>query len=354
MNSTIITTTIYSYEIANYSIVAPISITLAILALISSILIVVTLVFHRRMHTVSHLLIGNTCVWTIFSCAIQVNNFIYLLFIEWDSSNISCRWRGYFAYMTLSGVTYSYIVQAISRLFFIVLATKYRWIVSFKIHFILIGIQWIVVTVVALPAIVTTDIFFRPLSLCWVPRINMVHVYYSVLAYYCLPTVLIFVIYAYVYRRVRLSSAQVSERTGGRQQQNRDLKIFRNLIVLFTIYLSGGTPATIYIFSGINIIYSFGVIFVPFSIFIEKLGTFFLDRELFNVTKTVIYRKRTRVVSTTTASVLSDKKLSTQKSELFFWSMDVEIIIENDHESLITTTILKSKENKNVEVVPSA
>ncbi|CAM4811331.1 unnamed protein product [Rotaria magnacalcarata] len=34
--------------------------------------------------------------------------------------------------------------------------------------------------------------------------------------------------------------------------------------------------------------------------------------------------------------------------------MDVEIIIENDHESLITTTILKSKENKNVEVVPSA
>ncbi|CAF1470842.1 unnamed protein product [Rotaria magnacalcarata] len=34
--------------------------------------------------------------------------------------------------------------------------------------------------------------------------------------------------------------------------------------------------------------------------------------------------------------------------------MDVKIIIENDHESLITTTILKSKENKNVEVVPSA
>ncbi|CAF3362666.1 unnamed protein product [Rotaria socialis] len=102
MSSTATTIAILPNDTANYSIVVPISVGFAILAVICSALILVTIVSHRRrMHTANHLLIGDICAWSIFCCAAQSN------------------------------------------------------------HFILIGIQWILAILVSSPAIVTTDIFFR-------------------------------------------------------------------------------------------------------------------------------------------------------------------------------------------------
>ncbi|CAF2155245.1 unnamed protein product [Rotaria magnacalcarata] len=148
MSSMVTTTTILPNDTANYSIVVPISVGFAILAVICSALILVTIVSHRRrMHTANHLLIGDTCAWSIFCCAAQSN------------------------------------------------------------HFILIGIQWILAMLVSSPAIVTTDIFFRYHSHCWITRIYPLHAYYTFGVYFDIPTTCVFVIYAYVYYRVRHSSA---------------------------------------------------------------------------------------------------------------------------------------------------
>ncbi|CAF4666573.1 unnamed protein product [Rotaria socialis] len=148
MSSTATKITILRNDTASYSIVVPISVGFAILAVICSALILVTIVFHRRrMHTVNHLLLGNTCVWSIFCCAAQSN------------------------------------------------------------HFILIGIQWILGILASSPAIVTTDIFFRYHSNCLVTRIYPLHTYYTFDVYFDIPTTCVFVIYAYVYYRARHSSA---------------------------------------------------------------------------------------------------------------------------------------------------
>ncbi|CAF1391530.1 unnamed protein product, partial [Rotaria sordida] len=99
---------------------------------------------------------------------------------------------------------------------------------------------------------------------------------------------------------VKRSSAQAFQRSGRHRQQNRDLKVFRNIMVLFGIYLSGGIPTTMFIFTRIDIFYSMGIIFMSLTVVVEKSATFYVDRELFNVFKTRIRQTTTRVMPTVT------------------------------------------------------
>lgn len=300
MTSTILTTTLVPIDYTNYSLVIPMAIAFAGLAVIVSCCILFLIIHYRRLHTVNHLLIGNTCVWTVFCCFAQSNHYIYLLLITFDTSDMSCRWRGYFAYMTIAGVVYSYLLQSISRLFFIVLAQKYRWIISLKTHIILICIQWIMVIMLASPAILTNDIFFRPHALCWVTVIYPLHNYYTLLVYYALPTIFIVLIYFYVYYRVKNSRAQAFTTTNNNRQQKRDFELFRNILILFGIYLSGGLPTTVYILTRIAIFYPMGLVFVCVTIFVEKATTLFLDREIRDTLKPLIHKVKPRVAPSVT------------------------------------------------------
>ncbi|CAF3843359.1 unnamed protein product [Rotaria sp. Silwood1] len=123
---------------------------------------------------------------------------------------------------------------------------------------------------------------------------------YTFVAYYGLPTTFIAIIYIYVYYRVKRSTVQAFERSGMQRQQNRDLKIFRNLIILFGIYLSGGAPTAIFIFTHIEIFYSIGIVFVSLTVVVEKSATFYVDRELLHVFKRRIRQTTTRVIPTIT------------------------------------------------------
>ncbi|CAF4348003.1 unnamed protein product, partial [Rotaria sp. Silwood2] len=162
--------------------------------------------FTKRLYTVTYLLICNTCVSSIFYCVVQCYNYAFLNFILWDTSDISCRWRGYFAYMSIVAVIYSYLIQAISRYFFVVLSMNYRWITSLKIHLTLITAQWIIAILLPLPAIVTKDIYYAPNSLCWVRKQYPIHVAHTFLSYYFLPTICIVVLYIYLFRRAKRST----------------------------------------------------------------------------------------------------------------------------------------------------
>jgi NADH:ubiquinone oxidoreductase subunit 3 (subunit A) len=135
MNSS---TTVAVYSSTNYDIVAPISMTFAILAVIISCFILVAISLTKQLHTVTYLLTCNTCISSILYCVVQCNNYIYLLFITWDNTDQSCRWRGYFGYMSVVAVIYSYLLQAVSRLFFTVSSMKYRWLISLKTYLYLI------------------------------------------------------------------------------------------------------------------------------------------------------------------------------------------------------------------------
>ena len=306
MNSSFVTSTGVPNDKADYPRILPWSMALALLAALIACFILALVFFTKRLHTPSHLLICNTCVWTVVCCVVQTNNHIFVLFISWDTSDLSCRLRGYFAYMSIAGVIYSYLAQAISRFFFVVLANKYPRIVTLKGHGILIALQWLVVILVALPAIATQDIFYRPKSLCWVTRLYPLHTLYTFVVYYCLPTITIVIIYIVVYRRVKRSSVRTAERPG-HKQPSRDMELFRNILILLAIYLSGGLPTSAYIFTYVDAFYSMGIIFVSLTMGIEKVTTIALDREIRNTVKRHLPRSTTRVTPVTVRTIVPSK-----------------------------------------------
>ena len=229
------TTTEVPEKIASYHIIIPLSMASILIAVIISCIILILVIFTKRLHTVTHLLICNASISSIVYCIVQCVNYIFLALIPWETNDLPCRWRGFFGYMAIAAVVYSYLAQAISRFLISILSTKYRWATSFKAHFILILLQWFIVLIIPLPTLLTTDIYYRPYALCWVPKEYTLHIIYGIFAYYLIPAIIIFVIYIYIYSRIkRRRNSVVTTATRGRS--NRDLEVLYNIMILFVIY----------------------------------------------------------------------------------------------------------------------
>jgi hypothetical protein len=188
--------------------------------------------------------------------------------------------------MSIAAVMYSYLLQSISRLFFSVLSTRYRWLISLKTHVILIFIEWLIVFLAPLPSLITKDIYFRPGFLCWVPEICKLHVAYTIGTYYIIPTVLIVIIYIIIYVQIRRTGINTRiKKSATQRKQNRDLEVLRTIMILFSIYILGGVPSGLYIVTSIELFYSIGLVSITFAFTIEKAVLILIDREIRNIVK---------------------------------------------------------------------
>ncbi|UJR08995.1 hypothetical protein I4U23_013245 [Adineta vaga] len=289
MNFSVVLT---SSQMIRYYIMIPLSLMCILVAFMIACTILTLIICIKRLHTVTHLLICNGSIALIFYCFVQSINYIYLAFIPWETDDISCRWRGFFGYMTVAAIVYSYFIQAISRFFISILARKYRWLTTFKIHFILIFIHWFIVILVPLPALLTNDIRYRPDALCWVPKEYTLHVAYTAIAYYLIPTIIIFIIYIYIYVRIkrRRHSIFVIQR---KIRSHRDLEVLYNIMILFSIYIFGALPIILFMLTKIDLFYSIGIISVSLALAIEKGATLIIDRDIRNIIK--IYFQQTLI-----------------------------------------------------------
>ncbi|CAF1242433.1 unnamed protein product [Adineta ricciae] len=293
-----VSTTTIAQDYADYRLIAPLSMGFASVAVIIALIILILIPFNKQLRTVTHLLICNTCISSILYCCSQSNSYVYLLFFPSYTSDISCKWRAYFNYMSIVAVVYSYLLQAISRLFFAVLSTRYRWLTSFKAHFIMLIINWIIVLIIPLPAILTNDIYFRPGYLCWIPIKFMIHIAYSIIAYYLLPVTIIVTIYIRIYRRIKRSAMATTNHTGQRKT-SRDLEVLRNIMILFCIYILGAVPSVFYMISSIDILYYIGIVSVSLAVAVEKFCSIVLDREIRKVFKRGLCQSTTSVMPMT-------------------------------------------------------
>lgn len=292
MNSTLVN---FKRSSANYRLIIPISMVFSIISVFISCGILLLIYLTKRLHTISHILICNTCISSIFYCLVQGINYIYLIFLTSDTSDISCRYRAYFGYMSIASVIYSYFIQALSRYLFSIYHTKYRWILSFKIHFIIILIQWIIILLIPLPALLTNDINFRPTFLCWVPKEKILHAIYTLFVYYLIPITSIVIIYINIFYRVK-QLGKTKSKLFKTIKQKRNLEILRNICILIGIYTGGGIPTLIYITIGIEIFYSIGIIFLSFTVTIERICIILLDREIRNIIRNYFSQTKTTII----------------------------------------------------------
>lgn len=278
-----------SDNLKTYQAIIPLSMCGVLIAFMVACFVLALVIRIKRLHTVSHLLICNTSISSIFYCIVNCVNYMYLLFVTWETSDLTCRWRGYFGYMAFAAVIYSYLAQAISRFFIAMLSIRYPWITSFRVHITLILIQWIIVLLVPLPAILTNHIIHRPSSLCWVPRKYTLHLIYMILAYYIIPAMLISVVHMYIYLSVKYPRYQtfILSRT---RRAKRDLEILFNIMILFAIYTLGAIPMVIFVLTNIEFLYAMGIVSASFTVAIEKLATLVLDRDIRNIIRNYFRR----------------------------------------------------------------
>jgi hypothetical protein len=263
----------------NYRVIIPLSMTGAFLAVSVALFILFLILLTKRLHTVTHLLICNASISSIFYTIIQCINYIFLVLIPWKTDDFSCRWRGFFGYMAVAAVVYSYLAQAISRFFVSILAQRYRWATSIRTHLALIFVQWLIVSVLPIPAIVTDHIEHRPFSLCWVPKKYTLHMIYTIVAYYLIPALLIIAIYLSIFFRVK-RRCKCTCVTRAQRRSNRDLEVLYNIMILFAIYTFGAIPILLYMLTDIGILYDMGIVSVSLTVAVEKVVTILLDRDL--------------------------------------------------------------------------
>ncbi|CAF0760297.1 unnamed protein product [Adineta ricciae] len=285
-----------SIQFSDYYVVCSLAAVISLIAVFVSISVPI-LVYRTkpRLHTVRHLLICNTCVASILYCIVQTINYIFLIFLRTETSDVGCRWRGYFAYLTIAAVAYSYLIQAISRFFISVLSGQYRWLTTFKTHYILIFLQWLTIVIIPLPSILTNDIYYRPTSFCWVPLKKLIHVIYTYFAYYILPTLTICMLYIIIFYRVKQGTKRAALLIRNNHHEKRDLELLRNIMILLCIYLLGGLPSVLFVMTTNKWIYLISIVSMSLTVAIEKISMIMLDRDIRQVTKSLICR-RTRVM----------------------------------------------------------
>ena len=276
---------------ANYGILAPISMSFSLISIGISLSILLLICCLKQFHSVTYLLMCNTCLSSIFFCLVQWINYIYLLFIASNTSDHSCRWRAYFGYMSVVAVIYSYLFQAISRYIFTILSRKFPWMTTWQCHWALLAIYGTMVVLLPLPSIITNDIRFRAGFLCWVPKKAVLHMLYTILLYYLIPIFSILCLYFSI--SIRLRSHRAS--TEVRRRNDRDLRVYRNLMILLSVYILGGVPTLFYVLTGIEVFYSIGTVTVSLTVTIEKVLSVLIDRQLRNLLKRYFLRLNPRI-----------------------------------------------------------
>ncbi|CAF1397979.1 unnamed protein product [Adineta steineri] len=257
-----------------------------IIATIACLLIIILIIITRNLHSSTNLLVLSTCVSTLFYLIISTIN-AFIFYTASSSTDWPCRIRGYLYYFSLIIVIYSYIIQAISRLFWTVLY-KYRCLLSIKYHLYLIIFNISISFLLPLPSLITKDIVYVPFKMCLVSAKYKIHTFYLLTIVIIIPIVIFSILYGIIYRHTIHSTANFQQTLHGAK---RDARLARNILILLSIFLFGGIPSVIYsivsnqVESAPSVLFLMTITAPSIAIAIVKIMTIVLTRDIQQVLK---------------------------------------------------------------------
>lgn len=205
-------------------------------------LIVISIYITPNLNTPTNLLICNTSLSSVCYAIISAINSL-IFYVQFISSDWSCRILAYFTYVCLNLVIYSYTIQAISRLFWTVFY-QHRYLLTYKCHIYLIIIEISLAFLIPLTSLITEDIVYRPFKICSVPMRYRLHAFYLISSIYIIPFVIVVILYTIIYRHIIHAAIHLQQ---SEQRTKRDRELARNILILFSVFLFGGFPMIIYI-----------------------------------------------------------------------------------------------------------
>ena len=177
-----------------------------------SLLVLIIILIRLRLprSNVSLLLTCNTYVTiTIFCCTlldIGLHSLNGYLNLSLSYANRWCRIRSYFSHVFFCSFYYSFVVQAVFRLFRVIFYRK-KSLHSPSVFIVAIALQWILSFLVLIPNFLFDDFQYQPLEYsCWISFRNIRGLLLATLIIYAIPlVVIIFSIYAFLLEYLRRS-----------------------------------------------------------------------------------------------------------------------------------------------------
>ncbi len=274
------TTNIPVSDATNISIVFSFFLISVSISILLSFIIMTLIISTRTLIRPTNVLICNTCLVTVFYMIISTVE-ITIFYNELVVSNSWCKIQAYLCYVGLDLLVYSYVIQAISRLFFTIFY-KYRYLLNYKCHVMLIICQMVISFLIPLSSIITNDIQFRPLRMCLSPMKYLFQIFYLHTFLFVIPFSVVFIIYIVIIRRAVRSSLNVHQSW---RPIRRDVELLRNILIIYTIFLFSELPSVIYLILSMRKVqtsaafYMFAAAAPPISTTFEKISVIILNKE---------------------------------------------------------------------------
>jgi hypothetical protein len=179
-------------------------------------------------------------------------------------------------------ITYSYVIQGLSRLLFIVLY-RYRNLLNYKCHVILIICQTLASFLMQFLMFTTGDVLVRSLHECIILPKTMIQVIFMFASSFLIPLVITVIIYGFIYYRVTQSSVAVRQSS---HPTKRDLGLMRNILIFVTLFIVSGIPIVIHLIitskggSVSGAFHMFTLVTTSIIVAIEKICLLFINKEI--------------------------------------------------------------------------
>ena len=231
----------------------------------------ITLIVHRirpLRANVAIFLVCNTYLCCFLVSAMMLLMYSYTLRGNLDPSAFFgghwCRMRTYLANVSFGSLYYSFVLQAVFRLFRIVFY-RHKFLQSFGACIIGIAMQWILTFLFVLPNLLFDDFQYLAFEYnCWIAFQNIRGLLIAMAVLFNNPLSIIFTIYTQIIRYTR----RTAHRNRGRKTANqRDLAVLKRILILVLIIVVIGLPTVVVI-----LIYMISNQVIPYAYHIQGLS----------------------------------------------------------------------------------
>lgn len=209
--------------------------------------LLIIIVRHRKYHTISNLLACNTSIAIISYLILTAHASIYGFREDWALHAPLCIPRAYLFTGTIATVCYSFAIQSLSRLFFTIYY-QYRCLVTWRLHRLLIVINWLIGFTIPLYALFQRGSleFERQSRVCVLKTNHFSVAIFSMITIIFIPVSITTVIYRQLFDYSRQSTDRILRTSRFmntrrvRLNVRRDLKLAQQLLIQTTCASGGG------------------------------------------------------------------------------------------------------------------
>ncbi|CAF1317414.1 unnamed protein product [Adineta steineri] len=227
------------------------SVIVSIIGLTFSLLINFIIITNRKCYTIKNILIFDLCISSLIYFILHLIGCYYGTRNDWLYSQPLCILRAYFIMVSISGITYSLLIQAISRLFFSIFYS-HKFLLKKRIHWILIFFKWLICFIIGIQPLSIEHGFerIREHRMCRIKTNKLSIAPYSICIVYVFPRRIVIIVYARIFYQVHQSTHRARSNLIKIYTSAcicltficKNLIVMKNILTILNILMCGETP----------------------------------------------------------------------------------------------------------------